>query len=323
MSAPQMQYVRLGQSGLKISKIILGCMTYGHPEWSGNWVLAEEEASKHIKAAYDYGINAFDTANVYSNGISEEILGRSIKKHRLPARRNRRTDLDSSGYVNQYELSRKHIFDSVKHSLRRLDLEYIDLLQCHRFDPNTPISETMQTLHDVVKAGYVRYIGMSSCYAYQYYAITNGLTPFISMQNQYSLVYREEEREMMPLLDMFGVGSIPWSPLARGALSRPLAKQTDTNRGSSDVLPSTFYVSSDANKEVVRRAEQVAAKRGISMAQVSVAWVLSKKTVSAPIVGTSSLENLRDIVGVIDVKLTEEEIKLLEEPYRPMAIFGH
>ncbi|KAJ7197062.1 Aldo/keto reductase [Mycena rebaudengoi] len=347
MSAPQMQYVRLGQSGLKISKIILGCMTYGHPEWSGNWVLAEEEASKHIKAAYDYGINAFDTANVYSNGISEEILGRSIKKHRLPrdeivvmtklcgaVSRNPkealygRTDLDSSGYVNQYGLSRKHIFDSVKHSLRRLDLEYIDLLQCHRFDPNTPISETMQALHDVVKAGYVRYIGMSSCYAYQFhamqnYAINNGLTPFISMQNQYSLVYREEEREMMPLLDMFGVGSIPWSPLARGALSRPLAKQTDTSRGSSDVLPSTFYVSSDANKEVVRRVEQVAVKRGISMAQVSVAWVLSKKTVSAPIVGTSSLENLKDIVGAIDVKLTEEEIKLLEEPYQPMSIFGH
>ncbi|KAJ7210592.1 Aldo/keto reductase [Mycena rebaudengoi] len=362
MSAPQMQYVRLGQSGLKISKIILGCMTYGHPEWSGNWVLAEEEASKHIKAAYDYGINAFDTANVYSNGISEEILGRSIKKHRLP-----RDEIvvmtklcgstiwahriwTAAAMLNQYGLSRKHIFDSVKHSLRRLDLEYIDLLQCHRFDPNTPISETMQALHDVVKAGYVRYIGMSSCYAYQFhamqnYAINNGLTPFISMQNQYSLVYREEEREMMPLLDMFGVGSIPWSPLARGALSRPLAKQTDTSRGSSDVLPSTFYVSSDANKEVVRRVEQVAVKRGISMAQVSVAWVLSKKTVSAPIVGTSSLENLKDIVGefflnffsrnldeseifislsgAIDVKLTEEEIKLLEEPYQPMSIFGH
>ncbi|KAJ7279193.1 Aldo/keto reductase [Mycena rebaudengoi] len=347
MSAPQMQYVRLGQSGLKISKIILGCMTYGHPEWSGNWVLAEEEASKHIKAAYDYGINAFDTANVYSNGISEEILGRAIKKHQLPrdeivvmtklcgaVSRDAqealygRTDLDSSGYVNQYGLSRKHIFDSVKHSLRRLDLEYIDLLQCHRFDPNTPISETMHALHDVVKAGYVRYIGMSSCYAYQFhamqnYAITNGLTPFISMQNQYSLVYREEEREMMPLLEMFGVGSIPWSPLARGALSRPLARQIDTSRGSSDLYPASRYVSSDANKEVVRRVEQVAKKRAISMAQVSVAWVLSKKAVSAPIVGTSSLDNLKDIVGAINVKLTEEEIKLLEEPYQPMAIFGH
>jgi aryl-alcohol dehydrogenase-like predicted oxidoreductase len=199
-------------------------MSYGDANWSGNWVLGEEEAHKHIKAAYDAGINTFDTANAYSNGVSEEILGRAIKKHSLPrdeivimtklflaVSRNTQEllygapDLDAQGYANQYGLSRKHIFDSVKHSLRRLGLDYIDVLQCHRFDPNTPIEETMQALHDVVKAGYVRYIGMSSCYAWQFhtmqnYAISNKLTPFISMQNHYSLLYREEEREMFPTL---------------------------------------------------------------------------------------------------------------------------
>ncbi|KAJ7174193.1 NADP-dependent oxidoreductase domain-containing protein [Mycena crocata] len=342
----KMQYVRLGTSGLKVSKIILGCMSYGDPNWSGNWVLGEEEASKHIKAAYDAGINTFDTANAYSNGLSEEVLGRAIRKHNLPrdeivvmtklflavARNTNEAlygdpDLDAKGYVNQYGLSRKHIFDSVQHSLRRLGLEYIDVLQCHRFDPDTPISETMQALHDVVKAGHVRYIGMSSCYAWQFhamqnYAIANKLTPFISMQNHYSLLYREEEREMFPTLKHFGVGSIPWSPLARGALSRPLSQQ-QTKRGSSDVFPASFYTQSSASQAIVNRVEEIAKKRGISMAQVAVAWVLSKDGVSAPIVGTTSLDNLADIIGALHIKLTEEEIKLLEEPYQPMAIFGH
>ncbi|KAJ7744204.1 NADP-dependent oxidoreductase domain-containing protein [Mycena metata] len=345
-TTPKMQYIRLGTSGLKVSKIILGCMSYGDPNWSGNWVLGEEEAEKHIKAAYDAGINTFDTANVYSNGLSEEVLGRAIKKHNLPrdeivvmtkvfftvskdntseALWNDST-LDSKGYTNQYGLSRKHIFDSVKHSLRRLGLEFIDVLQCHRFDPNTPIAETMQALHDVVKAGYVRYIGMSSCYAWQFqamqnYAITNNLTPFISMQNQYSLLYREEEREMFPTLKHLGVGAIPWSPLSRGALSRPLAQQT--KRGETDLLPSNFYLKSDASKTIVSRVEEIAKKHGISMAQTAVAWILSKEGVSAPIVGTTSLANLADIIGAIEVKLTEEEIKYLEEPYQPLAIFGH
>ncbi|KAG8752495.1 hypothetical protein FRC12_011921 [Ceratobasidium sp. 428] len=221
----KMEYVRLGQSGLKVSRIILGMMTYGDPNWQG-WVLSEEEGIAHVKAAYDLGIQTFDTANIYSNGRSEEILGKAIKQHNLPrdeivvmtklwgvvARKmdeaysltSEQTKLDN-GYVNQYGLSRKHIFESIKHSLKRLQLNYVDVLQCHRFDPNTPIAETMQALHDVVQAGYVRYIGMSSCYAWQFhamqnYAIANKLTPFISMQNYYSLVYREEEREMMPTL---------------------------------------------------------------------------------------------------------------------------
>ncbi|KAJ6526682.1 NADP-dependent oxidoreductase domain-containing protein [Mycena capillaripes] len=348
MAAPRkMNYVRLGNSGLKVSRIILGCMSYGDPKWGGSWVLPEEEGTKHIKAAHDAGINTFDTANGYSNGRSEEVLGRAIKKHNLPRDEivvmtklflavsktetseatMRIPDLDAAGYVNQYGLSRKYIFDSVKHSLRRLDLDYIDVLQCHRFDPNTPIEETMQALHDVVKAGYVRYIGMSSCYAWQFhamqnYAITNKLTPFISMQNHYSLLYREEEREMFPTLKHFGVGSIPWSPLARGALTRPLSSE-QSKRSETDWLSANFYTSSSAGKEIVNRVEEIAKKRGISMAQVAVAWVLSKDGVSAPIVGTTSLANLADIVGAIHVQLTEEEIKSLEEPYQPMAVVGH
>ncbi|KAJ6513007.1 aryl-alcohol dehydrogenase [Mycena sanguinolenta] len=346
-SSKKMEYVRLGQSGLKISKVVLGCMSYGNPRWGGNWVLGEEEASKHIKVAYDAGINAFDTSNAYSGGDSEEVLGRAIKKHNLP-----RDEIvvmtklyfpvsrevmdwifpgpttDSEGFVNQYGLSRKHIFDSVKHSLRRLQLDYIDLLQCHRFDYNTPIEETMQALHDVVKAGYVRYIGMSSCYAWQFnvmqnYAIANKLTPFISMQNHYSLLYREEEREMFPTLKHFGVGSIPWSPLARGALTRPLDKQNTTARAGSDGMPPSMYTQSEANKTIVKRVEEISKKRGISMAQVGIAWAISKEGVSAPIAGSTSLANLTDAIAAVHIKLTEEEIKYLEEPYLPMAVLGH
>ncbi|KAF7336790.1 Aldo-ket-red domain-containing protein [Mycena venus] len=340
----KMEYVQLGQSGLKISKIILGCMSYGNPKWLGNWVLGEEEAFKHIKVAYDAGINTFDTADFYSGGVSEEILGRAIRHLNLPrdeivvmtkvffpVTRDQMTLVlggpadDANGYTNQYGLSRKHIFNAVKHSLQ---LDYIDVLQCHRFDPNTPIEETMQALHDVVKAGYVRYIGMSSCYAWQFhtmqnYAIANKLTPFISMQNQYNLVYREEEREMFPTLKHFGVGAIPYSPLARGALTRPLEAQGNTKRAESDGMPPSLFIQSDANKTIVKRVEEIAKKRGISMAQVSVAWSLSKEGVSAPIVGTTSLANLEDAIAATHIKLTDEEIGYLEEPYQPMAILGH
>ncbi|KAJ7158542.1 Aldo keto reductase [Mycena filopes] len=336
--AKNMEYVRLGQSGLKISKIILGCLSYGNPKWHGNWVLEEEEASKHIKAAYDAGIIAFDTANVYSNGLSEEILGRAIKKHQLP--RDEIVILtkvfypvsrdpaklvygtpaaDGEGYVNQWGSSRKHIFDSVKHSLRRLQLDYIDVLQCHRFDPNTPIEETMQALHDVVKAGYVRYIGMSSCYAWQFhamqnYAINNNLTPFISMQNHYNLLYREEEREIT-----LGPPQFPGhlSPAER------LPVHLTVKTPPAGPLTSSTYTQTVANQTIVNRVEEIAKKRGISMAQVSVAWMLGKEGVSAPIVGTTSLKNLHDIVAGVHLKLTEEEVKFLEEPYEPMAILGH
>ncbi|PBK75304.1 Aldo/keto reductase [Armillaria solidipes] len=281
--------MRLGSSGLTISRIILGCMSYGSAEYQP-WILPEEEGISHIKAAYDAGINTFDTANAYSNGLSlptsEVILGKAIKQFNLP----RDTivimtkwlpgmDLDGMGYVNQYGLGRKHIFDSVKYSLERLQLDYIDVLQCHRFDNDTPISETMQALHDVVKAGYVRYIGMSSCFAYQYYAIENKLTPFILMQNHHSLIYHN----WMPMYDLAG----GWF------------------------------------ETIMNRVEELATKKEISMAQIALAWIMNRDGVSAPIVGTTSLKNLYDLLGAIHVKLTAEEMAYLEEPYKPQAIIGH
>ncbi|TFK74021.1 Aldo keto reductase [Pluteus cervinus] len=339
-----MPYVRLGNSGLKISKIILGTMQYGTPEWQ-QWVLGEEEAIKHIKAAYDAGIQTFDTADMYSNGLSEIILGKAIKQLNLPrdeivvmtklyntvAREYSSLDFlggvkkpDEYGYVNQHGTSRKHIFAAVKHSLERLQLDYVDLLQLHRFDYDTPIEETMQALHDVVKAGYVRYIGMSSCWAWQFhamqnYAIANKLTPFISMQNHHNLIYREEEREMFPTLKYFGVGAIPWSPLARGMLTRPFDEMKSTSRGSMI----SRYVNGPGTPEIIQRVQEIAQRKGVSMAQISIAWSLAKDGVSAPIVGTTSLKNLEDILGGVHVKLTEEEIKYLEEPYKPQAITGH
>ncbi|KAJ3572987.1 hypothetical protein NP233_g2725 [Leucocoprinus birnbaumii] len=369
-SKKNMPYVRLGNSGLKVSKIILGCMSYGTPEWQG-WVLDEAESLKHIKAAYvntaylllaihqtdnlsalctcldryDAGINTFDTANAYSNGLSEVILGKAIKEYKLPREEivvltklffivgrtpgeslRSVTNPDQAGYVNQRGLSRKHIFDSVKKSLERLQLDYIDVLQCHRFDNDTPIEETMQALHDVVKAGWVRYIGMSSCHAWQFsamqnYAINNKLTPFISMQNHYNLIYREEEREMFPTLKWFGVGSIPWSPIARGLLCRPLTESTI--RKETDQFQKGYTVDSPATQEIIKRVEEIAKKKGASMAQISLAWVMSKPGVTAPIVGTTSLNNLHDLIGAVNVELTEEEIKQLEEAYQPVAIFGH
>ncbi|KAI0689015.1 aryl-alcohol dehydrogenase [Cytidiella melzeri] len=344
--AKKMQYVRLGNSGLKVSKIILGTMQYGSSAWQ-DWILEEEEAIKHIKFAYDAGITTFDTANVYSNGLSEVILGNAIKKLNLPREEivvltklyapvapsyeinfqkpGTGTPLDH-GIINQLGLNRKHIFDSVKASLKRLQLDYIDVLQCHRFDYNTPIEETMHALHDVVQAGYARYIGMSSCYAYQFhqmqnYAIANKLTPFISMQNHYNLVYREEEREMFPTLKLFGVGSIPWSPLARGLLSRALSSRDDTVRGKVDTMIKGY--AGPGTPEIISRVEEIAKKKGVSMAQIAIAWTLAKDGVTAPIVGTTSLDNLKDMIAGLDVKLTAEEIKYLEEPYHPTKTHGH
>ncbi|KAG8915438.1 hypothetical protein FRC00_004455 [Tulasnella sp. 408] len=337
-------------------------MSYGSPEWQG-WVLGEEEGLKHIKAAYDMGINAFDTANLYSNGLSEVILGKAIKQYNLPRDEivvmtklwgtvGRSTsealawvsqeDLWQKRYTNQQGLSRKHIFESVKHSLERLQLDYIDLLQCHRFDYTTPIEETMQALHDVVKAGYVRYIGMSSCYAWQFhkmqnYAREHNLTQFVSMQNFHNAAYREEEREMVPLLQDMGVGMIPWSPLARGFLTRRVDLSSESVRGQTDHLKALTIVlrgrflknaNIDAQKEsfvldINAKVAEIAEKRGISMAQVALAWSLSKPFVSAPIVGTTSLDKLKDLVEGVKVKLTEEEIKAIDDLYRPRAISGH
>jgi len=338
-----MPYVRLGKSGLKVSKIILGCMSYGHKGWR-EWVIDDqEEVNKHIKYAYDHGIQTFDTANMYSNGCSEVMLGKAIKELKLP-----REELviltkvwfpvasefganvtpvtaESNGIINQKGLNRKHIFDSIKKSLERLQLDYVDVLQCHRFDYDTPIEETMQALHDVVQAGYARYIGMSSCHAYQFhamqnYAIQNKLTPFISMQNHHSLVYREEEREMFPTLKLFGVGAIPWSPLGRGILTRPLSAQT--KRGETDDFTGP-YKTWAGTADIVTRVEELAGKKGVSMAQVALAWSLAKDEVTAPIVGTTSLKNLEELIDALNVELTPDDIKYLEEAYKPIAVYGH
>ncbi|KAF8607704.1 Aldo/keto reductase [Ceratobasidium sp. AG-I] len=338
-SAPnKMTYVRLGQSGLKVSRIILGTMSYGSSDWQP-WVLNEEEGIKHIKAAYDLGIQTFDTANVYSAGLSEVTLGKAIKQHNLP-----RDEIvimtkvfftvnappqdaltGAAKYPNQNGLSRKHIFESIKHSLERLQLDYVDVLQCHRFDNDTPIAETMQALHDVVKAGYARYIGMSSCYAWQFhamqnYAINNNLTPFISMQNHHSLVYREEEREMFPTLQHFGVGIIPWSPLARGFLTKPLDAEK-TKRADTDEWRKNYAQAHPGNLKIVQKVEEIAKNHNVTMAQIATAWSLTK--VTAPIVGTTSLKNLEELAAAVHIKLSDEEVKALEEPYGPQAISGH
>ncbi|KAH9975618.1 NADP-dependent oxidoreductase domain-containing protein [Russula compacta] len=336
-------YVRLGKSGLRVSRIILGCMSYGTPEWQ-KWVLGEEEGIAQIKFAYESGIQTFDTANVYSNGASEIILGKAIKQLNLPREEIvvmtklhyvvgrtpgechfKLSGVDQLRYVNQFGQSRKHIFDAVQLSLKRLQLDYVDLLQCHRFDYNTPVEEVMKALHDVVQKGWVRYIGMSSCWAWQFhymqnYAINNRLTPFISMQNHYSLIYREEEREMMPTLKHFGVGCIPWSPLARGALTRPLGERT--TRADVDTWHDE-YLKEPSNQEVVRRVEELAKKHGVSMAQIALAWTLTKEVVTAPIIGTTSLDQLKDLIDALDLELSEDEVKYLEEPYKPTAVIGH
>ncbi|KZT00369.1 Aldo/keto reductase [Laetiporus sulphureus 93-53] len=338
--------VRLGKSGLKDSRVILGCMTYGD-KWT-NWLLGEEEAIKHIKFAYDAGIQTFDTAGVCWMAHGDIILGKAIKQLQLPreeiipmikfggvvSRKPGEIVYDPPSaeaecrYVNQWGASRKacHIFDAVKKSLERLQLDYIDVLQLHRIGDSTPFEETMHALHDVVKAGYVRYIGISSCWAWQFhamqnYAITHNLTPFISMQDHHNLIYREEEREMFPSLKHFGVSAIPYSPLGGGLLCRPLNKH-NTKRSETDQFLKA-YKDNPHLEEIINRVEEVVRKRGVSMAQVTVAWSLSKDVVAAPIVGTTKLEDLEDILEGVHLTLTSEEIKYLEEPYRPMKIIGH
>ncbi|KAK1924492.1 NADP-dependent oxidoreductase domain-containing protein [Papiliotrema laurentii] len=341
----QMQYVRLGNSGLKVSKIILGCMSYGDPKWQG-WVLDEEESIKHIRFAYEQGINTFDTANVYSNGQSEVVLGKALKEIGAPREsyvvltkaynpvddgpRGRPDVLKTGrGYVNESGLSRKAIFDSVQASLKRLQLDYIDVFQCHRFDYETPIAETMQALHDIVQKGWVRYIGMSSCWAYQFhamqnYAINNKLTPFISMQNFHNAAYREEEREMLPTLKLFGVGAIPWSPLCRGFLTRPWQAEETLRVKTDPQYKGRGHDRPDKSRQTINeRVEEIAKKRGVSMAQVGLAWSLGHPDITAPIVGTTKLDNLTELIGALDVELTPEEREYINEAYGPAAITGH
>jgi aryl-alcohol dehydrogenase (NADP+) len=324
-----MQYVRLGSSGLKVSRLCLGTMTYGTPAWRP-WVLSEEASRPFFRQAIDAGINFFDTADMYSDGASEEVVGRALKDLA------RREDLVVATKVfnplgpgpNARGLSRKHILEAVDASLRRLQMDYIDLYQTHRFDPETPIEETLSALDDLVRAGKVRYLGASSTDAWRfakalYTADQRGWTRFVSMQNHYNLVYREEEREMLPLCRAEGIGVIPWSPLARGLLAgtRRPGLQGETPRAKTDDFARRLYEDSDF--EVVNRVVEVAGRRGIPPAQVALAWLLSRPGVTAPIVGASKPGHLSDAIAALSVTLSEEEVGRLEEPYRPHEVKGH
>ncbi|ORY31008.1 NADP-dependent oxidoreductase domain-containing protein [Naematelia encephala] len=331
----EMKYVNLGKSGLKVSKLILGCMQYGSGQ---DWMIPDhDEGIRQLKYAYDQGINTFDTANTYSAGESEVILGKFLKQHSIPRESvviltktfNTEGTLEEkgpAGWINQKGLSRKRIFASVKGSLERLGLEYIDLLQCHRFDKETPIEETMQALHDVVQAGWVRYVGMSSCWAWQFqimqqYAINNRLTPFISMQNQHSAMYREEEREMMPMLKHFGVGVIPWGPIAAGLLCRPHKEMDSTTRGAG--RPRDGRGEQSGDKLIIDKVEEIAKKRGVPMAEVAVAWSCGSEWVTAPIVGIRSTDRLDELIKGMNFELTKEERKSIDELYLPVKVRGH
>jgi aryl-alcohol dehydrogenase-like predicted oxidoreductase len=321
-----MDYIRLGKTGLKVSRICLGCMTYGVPERGNHlWTLNEEASRPFIKRALELGINFFDTANVYSDGTSEEIVGRALRDFA------KREDVVLATKVhgrmrpgpNGAGLSRKAIMQEIDASLKRLGTDYVDLYQTHRWDYDTPIEETLEALHDVVQAGKARYIGASSMYAWQfaqalYLADQHGWTRFVSMQNHYNLLYREEEREMMPLCADQGIGVIPWSPLARGRLTR--AWDEVTERAQTDEFGKTLYVESD--RQIVEQVAAVAQQRGVSRAQVALAWMLSKPFVHAPIVGASKPHHLEDAVAALSLKLAPAELAALEAPYVPHKIAG-
>jgi len=325
-----MDYVNLGNTGLKVSRLCLGCMTYGSPEWRP-WVLDEEASKPFFKAAAEGGINFFDTADMYSNGVSEQVTGKWLKKYT----RRQETVIATKVFFphgkgpNAGGLSRKHIFDAVDRSLKNLGTDYIDLYQIHRFDPDTPIEETLEALHDVVKAGKARYIGASSMYAWQFATMLatsekNGWTRFVSMQPQYNLVYREEEREMLPLCEAEGVGVIPWSPLARGFLAggRKAPGEGETERSRTDEFSPRLYYR-DADHAVVEAVSAIAAERGVSNTQVALAWVMRNSAITAPIVGASKLHHLSEALSSLEIVLNDDEVKRLEAPYQPKPVLDH
>jgi len=324
-----MDYVRLGNTGLKVSRLCLGCMTYGVPERGNHaWTLEEEQSRPLIRKALDLGINFFDTANSYSDGTSEEIVGRALKDF---ARRDEvviatKVYFSSNPGPNVRGLSRKAIFSAIDASLQRLGTDHVDLYQIHRWDYTTPIEETLEALHDVVKAGKALYLGASSMYAWQFskalhLARQHGWTRFVTMQNHYNLLYREEEREMMPLCADEGIGVLPWSPLARGRLTRPWGEQT--GRTLTDRYGSSLYAASEeSDRKVVEVVAAIAAARSVPPAQVAMAWLASKPYITAPIVGASSARHLDDAVAALSLELDEAEIKQLEAPYEPHAIVG-
>lgn len=321
-----MEYLNLGKTGLKVSRLCLGCMTYGVPERGSHlWTLNEAESRPFIQKALELGINFFDTANVYSDGTSEEIVGRALKD--FASREEIVIATKVHGRMrpgpNGAGLSRKAIFTEIDASLQRLGTDYVDLYQIHRWDNATPIEETLEALHDVVKMGKARYIGASSMYAWQFakalfLADLHGWTRFVSMQNHYNLLYREEEREMMGLCADQGIAVIPWSPLARGRLTRDWDEQTE--RAQTDEFGKTLYKPGD--QHIVKRVADVAQQHGVSRAQVALAWMLSKPVVTAPIIGASKTHHLDDAIAALELKLSQEEIATLEEAYEPHAIAG-
>jgi aryl-alcohol dehydrogenase-like predicted oxidoreductase len=325
-----MEYTRLGGTGLEVSRICLGMMSYGDPA-QRPWALVEEDAAPFVQRAAEAGVNFFDTADVYSLGASEEITGHLLARF-FPRREDyvlaTKVFSPMSDRPNDRGLSRKHVLAGIDASLRRLGVDYVDLYQTHRWDYHTPVEETMEALHDVVRAGKARYIGASSMFAWQfakaqYTARSNGWTPFVSMQNHYNLLYREEEREMLPLCRDLGVGVIPWSPLARGMLAgnRGRGGEKRTTRANSDPFGDNLYVEDDF--AIVDANAAVAADREVSPAQVALAWLLSRPGVTAPIVGATKLQHLDEAIAAVDLTLDEKEVERLESPYRPHAISGH
>jgi aryl-alcohol dehydrogenase-like predicted oxidoreductase len=324
-----MDYTKLGRTGLDVSRLCLGCMSYGEPgRGSHPWTLPEAESRPFIRQALDHGINFFDTANVYSDGTSEEIVGRALKKFVRREEVVLATKLHGRMRPgpNGAGLSRKEVLTETDASLKRLGTDYIDLLQIHRWDASTPIEETLEALNDVVRAGKVRYIGASSMYAWQFVKALalserHGWARFVSMQNYVNLLYREEEREMLPLCRAEGIGVIPWSPLARGRLTRDWDETSA--RSETDEFGKTLYAATaEADRKVVEAVARVASQRGIPRAQVALAWLLAKPGITAPIVGATKPHHLDDAVAALSVRLTENEIQALEEPYVPHAVAG-
>lgn len=324
-----MEFTKLGRTGVDVSRLCLGCMSYGAPDQGTHaWTLDEAQSRPFIKKALDLGINFFDTANVYSAGTSEEIVGRALTDYAkrdeivLASKVNGRMHDGPNGQG----LSRKAIMSEIDHSLRRLGTDYVDLYQIHRWDYDTPIEETMEALHDVVKAGKARYIGASSMYAWQFakalhVAERHNWTRFVTMQNYVNLLYREEEREMLPLCAAEGIGVIPWSPLARGRLTRDW--DTQSARSDTDEFGKTLYAATEhADRQVVEAVAEIANQRGIPRAQVALAWVLQKSVITAPIIGATKAAHLDDAVAALSVKLTPEEIAALEARYVPHAVTG-
>ncbi|MEW6287395.1 MAG: aldo/keto reductase [Chloroflexota bacterium] len=326
-----MQYVNLGKTGMKVSRLCLGMMSYGSKRWR-EWVLEEEEAKPFVRRALEAGINFFDTADVYSTSESERITGKLLREFGVK-RENvivaTKVHGQMSDDVNDRGLSRKHILDSIDKSLQRLGMDYVDLYQIHRWDYQTPIEETMEALNDVVRAGKARYIGASSMFAWQfakaqYTAQSHGWTRFVSMQNHYNLVYREEEREMIPLCLDQGVGLIPWSPMARGffAGNRKRGGGGETVRARNDPFANNLYFRED-DFVVAERVAEVAKERGVTGPQIALAWLLNKPHITAPIIGATKMEHLDQAIAALDIRLTDEEVKRLEEPYKPHPVLGH